>query len=490
MADVSLNAGWDDDDLAEAEAKTPTLQNDPLVTTTEVDDLPEVDYETDKIAASTDALESLLFVVEDIMKTRGMTQAIATEALKYFPEFDGQRPLGYYTKAPSATRLQPSLESISNGVWALIAAGVAAVGVLIVKLLRWMMGLKNTSGGNAASLVKDINKKAAEDEKNAAAVEKGLSSIHSQLDKLNSVLEDGVEVKAPEGHSYFPNNVEAFARMVISNDPDQNSGTEFLEGRNPFFYDLLTNGAYTEMVTRVIPAAQTLGEILTVKIDLIKQIVETSNKNDSAGKALMTDIQLSSLVKPLSLNVAGKESTINTISNDLSNQREATGNTTPKIPVPIDVVVLRTAATFQSDHAVFQIIDLSRSVGEKLGEMEALLASLKLASGAINNDRSPVNPDALVKTGNNIRLAIEAIQHDVADLGMLLKQLEHYRLICVNLGERVVQFVEQTAMKMLQAVTDTALPSVQKEISNLQRIARETRKSQLEHFKRIFPDGI
>lgn len=495
MADFSINAGLDDDDereLADLESRTPTLQNDVIVNTTEVRDLPRVDYETKQIAAANDALESLLFVVEDIVKATGMSQTIATEALKYMPDFDGNRPLGYYSRSPTATRLNASLESISSGVWALIAAGIAAAGIMIYKILRWLMGLKSSSSatGNTSALTKEITKKAKEDEKNATVVEKGLNKLSDQCDRIDTAISEGVDVKAPEGHVYSPNNMEMLTRMVLDGDPGNNDSSEFLEGRNPFFFDVVTGGPYTAMVSSILPAVESIQQILAVKIDIIKTIISDSADGTSDSVPMVASNQLRDLVLPLSLNVAGKESTLANLSTALANQRENTGLTKPNSPLPLISVIKSTAAIFESGHNVQRIIELTNLTADTLGNMDELLVSLKAAVAAAGNVHSEVAPDALIRNGTNLRLAIETIQHDILDLATLLKQFEHYRLVCINLGERVVLFVEQTAMKIQVAIADTALPSVQKEFATLARIARETRSSQIEHFKRIFPDAI
>ena len=484
----SINAGLNDDDLIDLENNTPHLQNDPIRSTIAVPELPPIDEETKVIAEAKLAIEGLLYVIEDLQKVGGMSQSIATEAAKFMEDFDGSRPLGYYSLAPSATRMKPAMESMSNGVLAAIAVAIVAAAALIYKILRWMLGLKNTSAGNSNGLVKDIQKKADEDMKNVDEMQKGLDKIIGSTEKASSSVSDGVEVKSASGFVYKPDNLNQLATMVLDDQPDRKDSQDFLECRNPFFYDVVTNGIYVTMVKEYVHAVQTIDQLLQVKVQAIRKIIESAHTNTSVAIALQNKADLAKLVDPLTLETKGGKRRISEIAADMQNTRLKVQDANVTAPMQF-VQVFPVVMNMYDQGPLREIIENSAAIGSTLGDMEELLKDLKGAAAMVGN-KADITPEQVANSANNLRLAIEVVQIDVMDLAVLLRQFEHYRLVVVNLGERAVRFAEQTAIKLAKAVEGGASPSVLKDLHALAKSAHDTRARQMEHFKRIFPDAF
>lgn len=137
----SLNAGLE-------------LENEELFEEPEAGQLPDLEADVKLITSFEHRFEDLGRLADDIQRSGGMNQNFAMEAERLSPGFlSEQVPLGYYSKDTSATRLKVSLEEISKGMWALIAAGIAAALALVYKLIKWFTGRgddgESTGGGSS-----------------------------------------------------------------------------------------------------------------------------------------------------------------------------------------------------------------------------------------------------------------------------------------------------------------------------------------------------
>lgn len=117
------------------------LDNEELFGEVTPGEMPDFDGEIKLVTAFEHRIEDLERLAESIEQTGGMNQNFAMEAERILPGFLHEKaPLGYYSKDTSATRLRVSMEEITKGMWALIAAGVAAALALVVKLISWFRG--------------------------------------------------------------------------------------------------------------------------------------------------------------------------------------------------------------------------------------------------------------------------------------------------------------------------------------------------------------
>ena len=117
--------------------------------------LPQDDLKLGDENASMEALlevaDSLYQLHCDIREAGGMSQSFAMEAQELMVGFDKDTPLAFYTKNPSRTRLAIANEEINKGMWAAIAAGVAALLAVLYKVIRWMFGSSSSSNSSSPS---------------------------------------------------------------------------------------------------------------------------------------------------------------------------------------------------------------------------------------------------------------------------------------------------------------------------------------------------
>ena len=138
------------------------------------------------IAALEDAFRDLAYVTDDIVNMGGISQVIATEAAKCIPDFFNDRPVGYYTKQPTATNLKFAMEAIDLKKAGIIAAIFAAVMAAFYKVYQWFTG-KSGSGGPLSNKGKGDIKKDAEEIKEAA------EKVGQRFEKANRDTSGGVD---------------------------------------------------------------------------------------------------------------------------------------------------------------------------------------------------------------------------------------------------------------------------------------------------------
>lgn len=155
-----------------------------------------------------ECLQALTYVTFDIKEQGGMSRALAKIVQEHLPEDVERRPLGYYTDFNSLTLLRESMEEISGGMWAAIAAATAALTAVIYKVYKWIagkFGWGSDSGGSGgggggdsgedspASFSKNIEKA----EEVNIKQEKELTDTKKDIDIINrAVHENAKEVAA------------------------------------------------------------------------------------------------------------------------------------------------------------------------------------------------------------------------------------------------------------------------------------------------------
>lgn len=100
-------------------------------------------------------IQDLIYLHDDIYKSKGMCQSFALEAEKILPGFGGV-PIGFYSKDLSATRYKAALEEITGGMWALIAAAAMALAAMIAKFIQWVFGGSSSGGSSSDQSLSDI----------------------------------------------------------------------------------------------------------------------------------------------------------------------------------------------------------------------------------------------------------------------------------------------------------------------------------------------
>jgi hypothetical protein len=200
------------------------------------------------ITAMENKINDLFYLANAIESAKGMNQTFAMEAEKIIPNFGGVS-IGYYSKDTSATRYKLSLEEISAGVWALIAAAVTAIITMIIKFISWAFGSSSSDSSKKSSVTAGSFK--AEEKKREEIID-----IIKDIDK--AVSKEGLDID------------KILAEYVKKADPASSLST-MLTVTDPLFHDVMTNGPYFTITTHAIKGC---GNIMSYQKDIESQYVE------------------------------------------------------------------------------------------------------------------------------------------------------------------------------------------------------------------------
>lgn len=239
----------------------------------------EIEAVVAEVAAMEAVFTELDYLSTAMIKAGGMNQDFAMEAIRIKPDFGNKTPLNFYTKDLSATRYKVSMEEISGTIWAMIAAGIAALVAVVVKMISWLFGDKSDSEGGV------VGKAVAKSEK---SIEKGEKADEAfvELEKLvisdKTILNGGIDQIV---HEYF-------LKDNGKNATQENHVFKMLNMTNPFYCDIIENKLYSrlfkhdgflhELKTRIIGQIDNkinaVDKMMEEAHELFKSDVEPSHK--------------------------------------------------------------------------------------------------------------------------------------------------------------------------------------------------------------------
>lgn len=267
--DVSLNDGY--------ELENEQVFEEPII----AGELPELDADIKIVVAFEEQVLDLSRVAEDIERAGGMCQRFALEAEAIVPGYliTDRVPLGYYSKDISATRLKVALEEVSKGMWALIAAGIAAALALLWKLISWFRGRGGEDADGNAGSGGDI---AAKHE-----------SSSETIDQVKRIMEDVQHDKTSDGDT-----LDTVARdMAIRRDTKI---YDFLRNQNELVSDLLNHGALARELEKVCRGIDKANGMFKNKVMLLNQTIS----NDTGSDDITTDNRTSMNTRQIMIPIA------------------------------------------------------------------------------------------------------------------------------------------------------------------------------------------
>lgn len=317
----SLNAGSElDDEISDNDKKILADLQDQEADPTGISE------ELTEIQSLESHVDDLMYLLGDIRKSHGMTKSFAMEAQRLIPGFDSGTPLGYYTNAPTATRLNVSLEELTNGMMAAIAAIAAAVIAMIWKLYRWLSGTKSDRSSSGAP-----SSSAA-----AAALTKTATDIKAVADHSKETLDSLKELPAsdvpiPDGKGGHDTESQ-WTRLILSVGKlhgREKDYEEFFSNPDPFNYDIATNGPFstlTRKIGKAVPA-------IVVAMDLRIKLLEKARDIDLSGpfnlnEEMQSKLTLSSVEKSPEIEIDGKKYTLPELAELVTDTRRAAASNT------------------------------------------------------------------------------------------------------------------------------------------------------------------
>ncbi len=266
-------------------------------------EFPNVEEDLENIVSLESALVDLDYVCQDILASGGINQFIATEADKCIEGFlNENRPLGYYTKAPSATNLHYALEAIDTKKAGIFAAIFAAILAALYKIVEWFKEKKKKE--------KDLAKEAEE-------LSKDLNDLVSRTKKTNDVhggVENLFKDVAENGGSTTKKLMFQLtgdlADIAKGNRSVLNSKVKSLFSENGGGSGIAKN------LQALVAALESLEKIAEKQI--VSNLVTDEIEADAAIKKIMEGTHPSVASELGFVNYEGKVTTIIEVANDIS----------------------------------------------------------------------------------------------------------------------------------------------------------------------------
>jgi len=240
---MSLNDMFaqDGDDLSSEILATDISITEPPSMVTDGVEIHEMQVENDDaIVGMESVLAGYGYVYDSIRKSGGMSRAIAQEAMSVNPDFcKNVSPLGGFTTAPTATNLRQSLEELSVGIWAAIAAAVAALGALIYKFVKWVKGRYFSDGDDTLF---DADKAKEKDE---ASTDAG--------DALSELCSADAKSAGRMAHM----SLDELVKKLPEVNGKTEAITKLMEGVDPIVGEILNKGAFYKKVLMISDAMGT-----------------------------------------------------------------------------------------------------------------------------------------------------------------------------------------------------------------------------------------
>jgi hypothetical protein len=372
-------------------------------------EVPELAADVELLVSLESRLHDLDYLRQDIERTHGMTQSFAMEAERLLPGVTGV-PLGYFTKTPTATRYQLSLEGLSKGLWALIAAAAVAVAAAIVKFYQWLSG--NATTKDPAKAAEQAKDKAQENEKKAEENVETLKDLPKRAEKARLIYDAGdMYPKTDKSDKPIYATVDSFVHAFLLEDERFGRVKRFMQMDNAVFRDILTEGPYTQAFRQVAGRLLEISSVMAEREKMIGAAIERDLQPHGMLQRGMNLRQLTISTEPFKLVIGARSFTLEDAA-DVFGQIRQKAVTDHHKPQPMDVDQAIDAATRSYENSqIVQFFQYQRETVDTLYQMEKRLTELNDHLGNVASDGTPgqttegVGPairDAVFKFGQEI----------------------------------------------------------------------------------------
>lgn len=494
---MSLNAGLDDDEIDPLE-NVEHLQNDAIFPDKDkIEQVPELNDGIEVIAALESRLLDLQYLANDMAKHGGMNQTYAAEAQRLLPGFDGEKAIGYYTQQVSATRYKIAAEEIHKGVIVLIAAAIAAILAMIYKVIRWLMGDKKamTPAGSSPSkpllvsaYTKDVEKKVKEDILRIDNLEKGLNDIVESIEDVAEAVAPGIEIKDQNNHAFVEDEINRIVLMVINESPNKAEAFNFLESKDPFFHDLLNNGAYSQVISEIIHPMIQVQQIMGLKIKMIDDMIQRETLYElSVIGDMMLNSEIRLIRDPIRINFKGKEMLLQDVLLEVTKIRNAVSTHHVSEATNFARVFSGLAGVLEKG-PIKRMMESTMPMMHTLSDLERIFSELRTVLGNSNTDGKYGAPSR--DNGPAIRDLVDVISRDIADMANLLRMLDQYRITVETIVNKALGFAYISATRIAKMMSTTETNTfAPKALAELAKLAEQIRSDHSKHFMKFNPIG-
>jgi len=383
-------------------------------------------------------IEDLSVLRGALLETKGMTQQFALEAQRILPEFDGLRPLGYYTAAPSRTRYNVALEELSAGIWSLIAAGIAAVIYAIVKFFKWLMRSKEAKSveeavKDQASALEEVQRLLKRCE---TLVDEGVSSTHGQYIYLHD---------KPQREIY---SLDKAIEELAKGTPHEQRIALFLQTKDPFFHDLVHRGPYSTEMALLSHFFKDLQVILRQRLGTL-QAVSHLNLTDASTVADAANLRaLEVLGVPMVVRFKESEQTLADIKSQIFTLGHETSLQEVEGKISFDQLFHVMSEAFnrtdmvESLHSLQTTMPLLENLKDELVKLESTLGSYT---------RDGMQGEHSTMIGTNLRHAVFVLGQDISSMITITGELMGFQNRLMYMAQSAASFATAISIRLSRA---------------------------------------
>lgn len=427
----SLNAGFElDNELALAEV--------PLG-----DELPDLSVEFSEMTALEHRIQDIAYLQTDIARAQGMMQSFALEAEKLLPGFQ-RVPLGYYTELPTATRLKVSLEELSRGAWGLIAAGVAALLVMLGKIFSWFSGSKGEGGKGGAKEAQAAADKAG---KVAEAIPTVLEDTSKIVQHAEGLLQKAqIKLRDAHGNEVACDSFQVVIDRFLTDDERYARAKKILETTDPLFYDMLHHGALSKLMHNVANRLPAINHVLHDRINVLDEVAKLDlNQPDDPDAKATNSLRLKQQESGVNIQIDGKSLDLDGIVKLLHDTKQETLAKKVEGKLYFDSVFTAISKAYRSE----DIQGMMRYLGESmriLAELEERLNKLQALTRDLSTDG--INGASSQDIARHISAVVFSVRKDVHALGMLVHHLRSYAAAMEYLVREALGIAKEVVRKL------------------------------------------
>ena len=417
----SLNAG------AELDDETPVLFEDPVA-----GEVPELDDTAEVLFALESKIQDFEYLMADIRASKGMTQGFALEAERIDP---GALvvPVGYFTKAPSATRLQVSMEAFSKRIMALIAAAIAAAIAAIWRFFgRKGAGDSENPKTEGAKAEKELDEKIRAADKNAETLKK-------QADATADLVSDvrAGKFTKTDGEQVAAITLDSLLEDLWGDTARHARAKQFMRHPHPIFNDILAGGEYTKAWRSIAPSLAGLSGVFKQKAQALVQIQRADQMNSSVFNAAMNSKRLFTVDGAVEISFLGSKCTLREAADRLSTIRQEVERSANVAPMSLDRMVSAVSSAYDSSD-VKKFFQEQRDIVEVFVNLADELALLEKKAADFSADGKPGHNSEQIAP--QLRDVVFAVAKDVAAYNALFAELNTYGLYLDKLARETMGF--------------------------------------------------
>lgn len=388
-------------------------------------------------------IQDLMYLHADVSKARGMSQRFALEAQKLLPD-SFKEPVSYYTQEPSITRYKVSLEKLSGGMIALIAAAIAAVILAIAKIYKWATGKSN--GESSATEAHEVLQ---EEAKIADKVPEVLAKAAKVVHKADGLLKNAkITLKNADGREYKVTSMQEIIDNFMNDSERYDRAKQLLKLKDPVLRDIINGGPYSRKMIALSQRIQLIKNVILSELTMLDGVVKRDLNSRQEADRLVSLNLLKRLNEPLTIKVDDQEGNLNDIASGVTRLRqELKEQDLREQPIMFDHIYTAMSNAYKRQNIGMLLVEVSQ-VMISMGEVEKRLKRLDEVSRDISTDGSP---GALSQDiGVELRRMILKISKDVAGFGHLVSEIKYFSSNLQHLANLVVGFGKEVITKTVR----------------------------------------